>query len=127
MLPAVSDIEFVRGDNFSKFGRVRTKVWDATSQSYIPGPYRDLTGWVGLAQVRPDVDSNTILFTFDVVLGNQTTALGSFFLNATPAMTKDLTVFSGVYDLQWTTNTGEIFTYVGGKVTLKKDVSRAGA
>jgi hypothetical protein len=124
MIPGVSNLEWVRGDSYSKFGRVRTKVWDGLTSSYVPGPYRDLTGWTGLAQVRESVDAPAVLFELAVTLGNQGTSLGSFFLTATPADTADLTIFEGVWDLQWTTNAGEILTYVGGTVTLKKDVSR---
>lgn len=125
MIPAVANIEFVRGDSFSKFGRIRTKVWDGVAGAYVPGPYRDITGWVGLAQVRETVDSASVLFSFAVTLGDQVAAPGSFFLTAVPADTINLSVFAGVWDLQWTTDTGQILTYVGGTVTLKKDVSRA--
>lgn len=124
MIPAVSNIKFVRGDSYSKFGRVRTKVWDGVQGIYVPGPYRDLTGWTGLAQVRASVDSATVLFEFDVELGNQGTTLGSFFIKALPEYTKDLTVLEGVWDLEWTTSTGEKLTYASGTVELIPDVSR---
>jgi hypothetical protein len=124
VIPAPVNIAFVRGDSYSKFGRVRTKVWDATAQAYIPGPYRDITGWTGLAQVRATVDTATVLFEFTVTVGNQETVPGSFFLTAAPAVTAALTTLAGVWDLQWTTDTGEVYTYAAGTVTLTKDVSR---
>lgn len=123
MIPAVVDIEFTRGDSYSKFFRARDRVWDAGTSSYVPGPYKDLTGWTGLAQCRATIDDASVLFLFTVTLGNQITTPGSFFVTAAPAITKDLTTFVGVWDLQWTTNTAEVYTYCGGKVTLKKDVS----
>ncbi|QEM40917.1 MAG: hypothetical protein [Phage AS32] len=124
MIPAVANLRWTRGDSFSKFGRVRTKVWDAVAGAYVAGPYRDLTGWTGLAQVRETHDSTTVLFAITVTLGDQVAAPGSFFLTVAPELTADQTVLSGVWDLQWTTNTGDVLTYVGGSVTLDKDVSR---
>lgn len=124
MIPGEKDIEFVRGDFYERFGRVRTKVWDAQAQTWVPGSYRDITGWTGICQVRETVDSETVLFSFTVTLGNQTTAPGSFFIRALPAVTQGLEVLTGVYDLQWTLPDAKVYTYVTGKVTLKKDVSR---
>lgn len=125
MIPAPVNLQWVRGDSFTKFGRVRTKTWDSTIGAYIPGPYRNLTGWTGLAQVRETLDSNTVLFAITVTLGDQNTAPGSFFLTAAPEVTEELTTLLGVWDLQWTTNTGQVLTYASGTVTLTKDVSRS--
>lgn len=119
-------IEFVRGDSYSLFGRQRTQTWDAGSTSYIPGPYRDLTGWTGRADVRSDATSATILFSFTVTLGNQATAPGSFFVTAAPEDTVNLSdsELNGVWDLQWTSPTGGIITPIGGAVVLESDVTR---
>lgn len=125
MKAATYDIEFKRGDDYELFGRVRTMVWDAGQSKLVPGPYRDITGWSGLAQVRTSEDATTTMFAFTVALGNQETVPGSFYVRAVPNDTKNLTVLVGVWDLQWTTDTGKVYTYVEGKVTLDKDTSRA--
>lgn len=126
MQKASFTIKFVRGDSYSLFGRIRTKVWDEGSQEYVPGPYRDLTGWTGLAQVRTNLASSTVLFSFDVILGNQTTTPGSFFIEAQPADTENLAdnQLTGVWDLEWTSPTGEVITPIGGAVQLEGDVTR---
>lgn len=127
MKKATYKIEFVRGDSYELFGRVRTKVWDAETSTYVPGPYRDLTGWVGRAQVRTALNSTTVLFSFDVELGNQSTTPGSFFIKAQPADTSSLAdnQLAGVWDLEWTSPDGEVITPVGGQVALEGDVSRS--
>ena len=114
MTPAQKDITLYRGDTYELFARIK----DGS------GVYRDLTGWVGLAQYRATVDDSTVLATFSVVLGNQTTAPGSFFMRLTDTVTAALTVLSGVYDLQFTFPDGTKGTYMAGKVTVTKDVSR---
>lgn len=130
MKKAPYNIEFVRGDSYSLFGRVRTKVWDSAANDgvggYVPGPYRDLTGWTGRAQVRASLVTTTVLFSFTVELGNQVTTPGSFFIKAVPADTENLSdlQLKGVWDLEWTSPTGEVVTPIGGSVTLEGDVSR---
>ena len=124
MIPAPHDIVIKRGDTFSLFARARDKVWDAGTGQYIAGPYKDLTGWVGLCQLRATEDSATVIATPTIVIGNQVTALGSFFMNMTDAETGAITALEGVYDIQFTTPAAEVYTYVGGIWTLSKDVSR---
>jgi hypothetical protein len=126
MKKATFNIEFVRGDSYSLFGRVRTKVWDSETSTYVPGPYRDLTGWVGRAQVRATPASTTVLFTFDVELGDQQAAPGSFFIKAQPSDTAALpdNQVNAVWDLEWTSTTNEVITPIGGTVKLEIDVSR---
>ncbi len=127
MQAATYDIKFKRGDNYSLFGRVRTMVWDAGLEEYVPGPYRDITGYVGLAQCRLTTETPTPLFSFTVTLGNQAVVPGSFWVKAVPADTTALTSaqLKGVWDLQWTTDIGEVYTYVEGSVDLDPDTSRA--
>lgn len=125
MIPAVVDIEFTRGDSFSKFFRARDRVWDEGEGAYVPGPYKNLTGWTGLAQVRATLDSSEVLFEFTVTLGNQGTTPGSFYVECIPATTQSLSVLAGVWDLQWTTAAGKVYTYAKGAVKLNKDVTHA--
>lgn len=125
MIPAVHDIKIKRGDTYSLFGRIRDKVWDGVTQTYIAGPYKNITGWTGLCQLRANEDAVDISAVGTITLGNQTTVPGSFFMTMSKTVTAALTGASGVYDIQFTTPAGEDYTYVGGKWTLLKDVSRA--
>lgn len=126
VIAAQYDIKFKRGDDYTLFGRVRTRVWDSGLEEWIPGAYRDITGYTGLAQCRLTTETPAILFSFTVTLGNQVTAPGSFFVEASAADTEDLTVSQciGVWDLQWTTDLGKKYTYVEGAVILDPDTSR---
>lgn len=124
MIPAVHNITIKRGDTYSLFCRARDKVWDAPSGTYVPGPYKDLTGYVGSCQLRPSEDSTSVSATPTVELGNQSTAPGSFFVRLTDDETAAITDLNGVYDVQFVTPAGETYTYVGGTWTLSKDVTR---
>ena len=124
MIPAPHNITIKRGDTFSLFARARDKVWDAIEGEYVPGPYKDLTGWTGLCQLRETEDSATIVATATITLGNQVTVPGSFFMTMSKTITAAITVVTGVYDVQFTTGAGEDYTYVGGTWQLSKDVSR---
>lgn len=124
MIPAPHNIVIKRGDTFSRFIRARDKVWDSASGTYIPGPYKDLTGWVGTCQFRSDFDAAEVAATATVVLGNQITTPGSFFINMTDEVTSAITEESGVWDAQFVTPAGEVHTYIGGQWTLSKDVTR---
>lgn len=126
MKKATYKIEFVRGDSYELFGRAQTKVFNSGTGLYEPGPFRDLTGWTGRAQARVAIVTTSVLFSFDVTIGNQSTALGTFFLSALPAYTKNLTdaQLKGVWDLEWTSPDGKIITPVGGTFELDPDVSR---
>lgn len=116
MKPGTLDLEVYRGDSFELFGRIRTTT---------AGSYLDLTGWVGIAQIRSDPDSDSVIESFSVTLGNQSTAPGSVFVRLTAAQTSDLAFTSAQWDLQFTLPDGTVRTYLKGKVTLNKDISRA--
>ncbi len=124
MIPAPHNITIKRGDTYSLFARARDKVWDAINGVYVPGDYKDLTGWTGLCQLRASEDAVEIVATPAIVLGNQGTTPGSFFMNMTAAQTAGITVIQGVYDIEFTTPAGEVYTYLGGTWSLSKDVSK---
>lgn len=121
MKPASVPIDIQRGDSFEAFGRIRDTTWDGTA--YVPGEYKDITGWVGKSQMRDSTDSQQVVVEFEVTLGNQETAPGSFWVRATPEQTAEI-VKSGVWDVQFTTPAGEVFTIAGGAANLGKDVTR---
>lgn len=53
MAAAKKDLLLKQGDSYTLIFRVRTKVFDSVTNSYVPGDYRDLTGLTGKAQIRP--------------------------------------------------------------------------
>lgn len=124
MIPATHNITVRRGDTFSMFCRARDKVWDPVNSVYVPGDYKDLTGWTGSCQLRATEDSAEVVVTATVVLGNQTTTPGSFFVNMADDVTATIAVNNGVYDVQFVTPAGETYTFLGGTWTLSKDVTR---
>jgi hypothetical protein len=124
MRPAVHNIEIYRGDTFEIFFRVRTKVFNEIDQEWEPGPYKVLTGWTGLAQIRASADAVSIDATLTVTLSNQTTTPGGVLCRLTPTETAALSITAGVWDVQLTDGT-DTFTYITGSVAVVKDVARA--
>lgn len=126
MKPWPHDLSIRRGDTKELFFRVRERVWDETTSAYIPGAYRDLTGWTVLAQYRATEDANEVLAEFAATIMDQGVTPGGVLLRLTPAQTASLTILTGVWDCQLTDPAGDVYTYIAGKVAVDKDVSRSG-
>lgn len=124
MLPAQCDIILYRGDDFEMMLRLRTGSWDPSQAKYVPGPYIDLTGWTGLAQIRATEDAAAVLAEFTVEVLNQATTKGGVRLLLDDADTQVLAAAAAVWDMQFTDTTGDVTTYLKGKVSLSKDVTR---
>lgn len=122
MKPAEKALEFYRGDSFEAFMRIREMT--LVEGEYVPGAYIDITGWVGLGQLRSSEDDPTVLATFAVTLGNQTTTPGSAFLRLTAAEVAALSVASGKWDVQFTLPDSTVNTFLKGNFTVVKDVSK---
>lgn len=121
MQPIVYDAKFVRGDDWRLSFRVgryddnRNKVYDI-----------DFTGHTGLAQLRRSTEDTAVLLTFSVIIHDQTVEgnMGRFTIFADKDVTGDLESESGVYDVQLTSGSGETQTWVRGKISILRDVSR---
>lgn len=126
MIPAPVDITLRRGDTKLIFFRVRQRTWDNALGKWVPGAYRDLTGWSVLSQIRVTADApDPPLATFSVTLSNQATTPGGVTLRLAPAVTSALDLpEGGVWDVQLTDGAGDVFTYIAGAVSFEKDVSR---
>lgn len=120
LIPALQAISITTGDSREIFFRIKRKVSDnpATYE------YLDLTGCTVRSQIRPNVDSDTVLATFTCTLANQSTSRGGVFMKLTPIQTRAITT-NGVYDVEVEfPTTGELKTFVAGSVTITKDVTR---
>jgi hypothetical protein len=130
MQPSPKPIRLTRGDFYELYMRIRERVWDEGSQSWVPGAYRDLTGWSGQAQMRRTYDDPDVLATFDVVLDDQTQpdTVGGVFVRLEDAVTATLPVTDDknrwVWDLEMIDLAGKPATYLQGSVTVKPDVTR---
>jgi hypothetical protein len=120
MIPAPQDIKVKRGDHFSLFLRIKKKS-DST--------YVDLTGWTGVAKIK-DTYEGTVLATFTILFSDQVAYKGGVLLYMTKTVTSALTFTGteqfkdiGFWDVELTNTNGEPNTYLGGKVTLYKDIS----
>lgn len=129
MIPTLKNITIRRGDTKELFFRVRTKVWDDVELKFVPGPYKDLTGYTIESQVRESKSSPSTLLVFGVTVGNQAdpeSGLGSVLLKLTAAQTASvpIEITSGVFDVQFTEPDTDAFTYIEGTVTFMEDVTR---
>jgi hypothetical protein len=128
VIPYPKDITIRRGDSKRIFCRIRERLWDPSANGglggYVPGDYRDLTGWVGKAQVRTTEDSATVVAEFTVTLSDQTATPGGVTLYLAPATTAGITVDTAKWDFQFTDAASDVWTYAAGAVTIVKDVTR---
>ena len=122
MRPGVADIDITRGDTFNAFFRIKRKS---------DGVYVPLTGWSGIAQIRVAYDDVTPLASFTVTLANQVSYPGGVLVTMAKTVTATLNYAEpvaskqiGIWDCQMTNDIGEDNTFLAGKVTLWKDVSR---
>ena len=130
MTPFVKNINIRRGDTKEMFFRVRTKVWNAGTSTYDPGPYKDLTGYTITAQVRQTKSSVTPLLEFNITIGNQADEVdgrGAVLMKIPASQTASVptSIPTGVYDVQFTEPDTDVFTYLEGAVTFDEDVTRA--
>ncbi len=125
MQPAQCDIQLYRGDYFEMTLRLREGV--ITGATYSPGAYLDLTGWVPKAEIRATVDTTgapMAAFTTEVLDQTVPATLGAVHLFLPAATSGQLTATAAVWDVQLTDPGGRVFTYLRGKVTIEKDVTR---
>lgn len=123
------DIKIKFGDTKEVFFRVRDRVYDTGTNTWVTGSYRDLTGYTVLSQIRKTADDADPLVAFTTSLGDQTDVelgRGAVLLKLTPAETAalDRTLTTGVWDVQFTDPGGDTYTYIEGAVTFSKDVTR---
>ena len=124
MYPAQSDLQLYRGDYFEMLLRLREGDW--INGAYEPGAYMNLEGWTGRAEIRATADAPTALATFTVEILDQGSAetIGGVHLYLDTADTADLQVAAAVWDFQLTDTAARVHTYLRGKVTIEKDVTR---
>lgn len=120
MKPATLNIEIYKGDDFSLFFRIREKLANGD-----PGPYLNLTGSTGKAQIRQTEDTATVAAEFTVTIGDQVATPGAVLCELSSALTGALTITNpGKWDIQLTHADGKVRTYLAGSVTLIKEVTR---
>lgn len=123
MLAGTRDITIYQGDSWDMLIGIK-------DTGVVPAEYQDLTDFVGLAQIRATEDANTTLAEMTVTLSDQGTLPGRVVLSLTPADTASLPPTGGVWDVELTSPPGYTgalegtHTYLKGKVTVIKEVSR---
>ena len=126
MQPVPQDIQVFQGDNYDFFFRVRNAVYNSVTQTYSAGTYVVLTGYTGKAQIRATPTATALLAEFAVIIPDQTLTPGGVLATLTPVQTAALPSAGGVWDLQLTNGTGEVRTFVAGKVIVTQEVTRVG-
>ncbi len=115
MKPAIKDIEIRRNDTFRGAFRIWTLVNGVKT-------YTNLSGYVGKAQMRQIATSSDVLLEFDVQV--DLSMLGLVRFSATPVQTAALPMDGGVYDLQLTSPSGDIDTFLTGGARVVSGVTR---
>lgn len=110
----VYDIDdLVRGDTFER----RTFVMSGEDDQHI-----SFAGWTPKAQIRISPLVDEVLLEFAVGIDVN----GDPWIEATPTQTASLgSIKNAFWDLELTSTAGKKKTYLGGKVTIWPDVTRA--
>lgn len=115
MTPATFDLTIYRGDSFEK------KLTFLTSE----GNPIDLTGYTFLAQCRiSDARTASLLFQFTPQLAFLANGIVTLTLTPSDTASRDATE-TAYWDLQLTTSSGFVQTYLYGSVTILGDISKA--
>jgi hypothetical protein len=122
MIPAACDISLYRGDYFEMTLRVRQGT--LTGTTYTPGPYIDLTGWTPKAEIRANEDATTALATFTTEVLDQVASKGAVHLSLPSSESALLSAATAIWDVQLTDPQTHVYTYLRGKVTITKDITR---
>lgn len=90
------------------------------------GTVRDLTGYTARMQIRPMVDSDTVLA--EATTGNGLITVvgvdGEVTINIPPAITEDYAWHNGVYDLEVDNNVGAVIRLLSGNAACSFQVTR---
>lgn len=93
-MPYTQQITIYRGDTFTQMLRLRQRQWNPLLNQgqggWMPGAYRDLTGWSGGFQIRTQPDSPAAAATGVVTIMDQTTTPGGITYTMSPAQTATL-------------------------------------
>lgn len=119
MQPGSYNLVTTRGDTFRKTFTFYDNAGDDT-----PGDPINFTGFTGAAQIRSTEDG-TLVATLSVTIVDQTTNPGRVDVLGASSETAKLDGLQFVWDLQLTNGSGEVFTYLKGKVLNTLDVTRA--
>ncbi len=84
------------------------------------GTARDLTGWQGFSQVRPDPESEELICSMDVSIDG---SRGKVTMMISPGITKTIPEGCYVYDLAMKSEEGIISYYIGGKFSVFPSVT----
>ncbi len=122
--PATVDIDIYQGDRFELFLRLRSQIWNETTQTWVPGPYIDLTGKTAAAQLKASRDDASPAATFTCTIGDQQATPGAVLAVLTPTQTAALTGQTYYYDLQVKGTADYVTTYLQGRATVTKEVTR---
>ena len=118
MQPGAYDLNTYQGDTARWLMTFRENV-DGVSGDPI-----DLTGYVGKAQIRSEPSSTVVVVEMSVSLSNQTTNPGEVTITAPASQTANLVLEEYVWDLQFTMPSGDVQTFLAGKVNNTLQVTR---
>lgn len=94
-------------------------------QKLLHGAPKDLTGYTGAMQSRPDASDNTILFSLSSATGGISISGGVITIRIEASTTETFDFDTAVYDLKLTAPDGTVTRLVEGKVKVDPNVTRA--
>lgn len=84
----------------------------------------DLTGWTVKAQIRKNIESDTVLYEWSNAAGNVTVNDSQVTLLVSPATSTAWTWERGVYDVELTSPSAIVYRIAAGPVYVSPEVTR---
>jgi len=119
-LPVSKNLTIYKGDTYRFSFRLRERTSDGD-----PGDYVDLEGVTAKAEIRAEDES--LIAEFDTTIADQSDPdnTGKVELYPSTEVTGETNFGNGVWDAQLTFPNGDVRTYLKGKVTAVKEITRA--
>jgi hypothetical protein len=116
MTAAVVDLTIEQGATFAQL-----LIWKDSAGSLI-----NLTGYTARMQIRPTVDSDTVIASLTTENGGISLSVinGSISLSIPAAYTALMTFVTAVYDLEMIATDATVTRLIQGAVVLSKEVTR---
>jgi hypothetical protein len=123
MLPGVLNLGVYQGDRYEVFLRIRELIWDEGTETWVPGDYLDLTGYIVKAEIKVNKTQVAPTASFAPTILDQVTTKGGVMLLLTPTESKKLTASSYVWDCEISEDADHVQTFVAGTVTVVAEVT----
>lgn len=129
MTPFIQDLSIYQGDRFELFFRLYNMVWDEGTETFIKGPYVNLTGHTVTGSIKARRGaSEAVVATWSCTLSDQSDedSVGGILCVLLPSESVKLSDSSYVYDIQTSLDADHVSTWLTGSISTTLEVTGNG-